>query len=99
VELVGDGTCYTHFPIVDTAKYAIYLDTAGVFGGFIYGGQNQSTGTGTPIASEATAAGDFSAAFQSVESVVFASDDPSPIAIKLNGAAGTTVRYIVSACE
>lgn len=97
VELVGNGTCYTHFPIVDTGKYAVFLDTENVFDGFIYGGQNQSSGTGTPIATEAIESGSLAAGFCSSGEIIFASDDPSPIAIKLKGTAGTTVRYIVSA--
>ncbi|MEM7243324.1 MAG: hypothetical protein AAF429_14160 [Pseudomonadota bacterium] len=97
VELVGDGTCYTHFPIVNTGRYAIYLDSDGAFDGFIYGGQNQSTGTGTPIGSSPTDSGDFAAGFVSDGEIIFANDDPSPIAIKLTGAAGTKLRYIVTA--
>jgi hypothetical protein len=92
---------YVHFPIVNTGRYAIYLDTPGVFRGLIYGGTNQSTGTGTPIGTEPTSIGDcqsFAEGFVSSGEIIFNGDDPQPVAIQLSnkGKGGQTIKYIVS---
>lgn len=101
VQLSEEGYSYTHFPIVRTGQYAIYLDTPGVFDGLIYGGTNQNTGTGTPIVTAPTDLGDcpnFAAGFRSADPIIFNNDDPQPIAIRFNNAEapGKTIRYIVS---
>jgi len=92
---------YVHFPIVRTGRYAIYLDTPGVFDTFIYSGSNQNTGTGTEISTGKTSLGDcksFAAGFVSNGEIIFTQNDPQPVAIRLKnqGNAGKTIRYIVS---
>ncbi|NER37598.1 MAG: hypothetical protein F6J93_27150 [Oscillatoria sp. SIO1A7] len=88
---------YVHFPIVRTGKYAIYLDTPGVFHGFIYGGTNQNTGTGTEIPITKTSKGSFQEGFVSQNDIIFNQNDPQPIAIRLkNTQPGKTIKYIVS---
>ncbi|NET00839.1 MAG: hypothetical protein F6K61_09750 [Sphaerospermopsis sp. SIO1G1] len=90
-----------HFPIVRTGQYAIYLDTPGVFDGLIYGGTNQNTGTGTEIPTGQISVGDcrsFAEGFVSTGEIIFTSDDPQPIAIRLRNQrnAGKKIQYIVS---
>lgn len=95
---------FVHFPIVRTGRYAIYLDTPGVFKGFVYGGTNQDTGTGTEISTEITDTGgcqSFAEAFVSSEPIIFNNDDPQPIAIRLlnKGKEDKFIKYIVSLFE
>lgn len=102
VELLSSEYSYVHFPFVNTGKYAIYLDTPDIFDGFIYAGTNQSTGTGTPIATEPTSVGGsgaFAQGFVSTGEIIFNGNDPQPIAIRLKNAnnTGKMIRYIVSA--
>ncbi|MEM6454765.1 MAG: hypothetical protein AAF772_06690 [Acidobacteriota bacterium] len=100
----GSAFSYTHFPIVRTGRYAIYVDTPGVFAGMVYGGTNQNTGTGTIIDFEPTSTGGceaFAAGFVSAGEIIFTQDDPQPIALKFaNGDhGGKSIRYIVSLFE
>ncbi|MEM9272938.1 MAG: hypothetical protein AAGA80_08245 [Cyanobacteria bacterium P01_F01_bin.143] len=102
VHLLKDGDySYVHFPIVRTGRYAIYLDTAGVFDAMIYNGSNQNTGTGTEISTGQTSVGDckqFAEAFVSTGEIIFNQNDPQPIAIRLRnqGDECPPTRYIVS---
>lgn len=102
VELVGEYN-YVHFPIVRTGRYAIYLDTPDVFDGLIYSGTNQNTKTGTeistePIIEELKDCKQFAQGVVS-ERIIFTQNDPQPVAIRLKGKAGYTIRYIVSLLE
>lgn len=105
VELLSDSDySFTHFPIVRTGRYAIFLDTPGVFDGMVYIGQNQNTGTGTPIGTGETSTGDcepFAEAFVSFSEVIFNHTSPQPVALRFNNAGngGKTIRYIVSLFE
>lgn len=91
---------YVHFPIVRTGKYAIYLDTAGVFEAFIYSGTNQNTGTGVLIPTSptsTTACTEFVEGHVSTQDIIFTQNDPQPVAIKLKNAQHSkTIKYIVS---
>ena len=105
VDLLTDSEySYVHFPIVRTGRYAIYLDTPGVFEGLVYSGTNQNTGTGTPISTEPTSTGgcqSFAEGFVSSEEIIFTQNDPQPVAIRLlnRGNAGKKIQYIVSLFE
>ncbi|MEM8962248.1 MAG: hypothetical protein AAGD38_12265 [Acidobacteriota bacterium] len=94
---------YTHFPIVRTGRYAIYLETPGIFRGMVYGGQNQNTRTGTEIETERTDPGDcqFHEAYVSVGPIIFNQNDPQPVALRFSnkGQGDKPIRYIVSLVE
>lgn len=102
VNLLEDSEySYVHFPIVRTGRYAIYLDTPGVFEALIYSGSNQNTGTGTEIPTDRVSVGDcqsFAEGFVSVGEIIFTQNDPQPVAIRLRNKEhrGKTIRYIVS---
>ncbi|MEM1204405.1 MAG: hypothetical protein AAGN66_14325 [Acidobacteriota bacterium] len=92
---------YTHFPIVRTGRYAIYLDTAGAFDGMVYSGTNQNTGTGTPIPTRRTNTGGckcFEDAAISKDKIIFTQNDPQPVALRFSNKkhGGKKIRYIVS---
>ena len=105
VRLLKDSKySYTHFPIVRTGCYAIYLEEAGIFAGMIYSGQNQNTGTGTEIPVEDTDTGgceNFAEGFVSAGEVIFTQNDPQPVALKFANKrlGGKPIRYIVSLFE
>lgn len=99
--LEGSEYSYVHFPIVLTGRYAIYLDTPGVFEAMIYSGTNQDTGTGTEISTGPISVGDcqnFAEGFVSTGEIIFTQNDPQPVAIRLlnKGNAGKKIKYIVS---
>lgn len=98
--LEGDGYSYVHFPIVRTGRYTIYLDTPGVFDGFIYSGTNQDTGTGTEIQTEPISIDStgFAEGFVSNDQIIFTQNDPQPVAIRLKNRdrGGKYIKYIVS---
>ena len=102
VNLLEDSEySYVHFPIVRTGRYAIYLDTPGVFGGLIYSGTNQDTGTGVEISTDPTSVGDcqnFAEGFVSSGDIIFTQNDPQPVAIRLSNRrnSGQQIKYIVS---
>ena len=102
VNLLEDSEySYVHFPIVRTGRYAIYLDTPGVFEGLVYSGTNQNTGTGTEISIEPTSVGDchnFAEGFVSSGEIIFTQNDPQPVAIRLSNRrnSGQQIKYIVS---
>ena len=105
VELLkGSDYSYTHFPIVRSGRYAIYLETPDVFEGMVYSGQNQNTGTGTEIATDRTSTGrckDFAEGFVSVGEIIFTQNDPQPVALRFSNKkhGGEKIRYIVSLFE
>ena len=111
VKLLEEGECsYVHFPIVRTGRYAIYLDTPGVFEAMIYSGTNQNTGTGTEIPTGQTSTGhcksvedckSFAEAYVSTCEIIFTQNDPQPVAVRLSnkGNAGKKIQYIVSLFE
>ncbi|MEM9597782.1 MAG: hypothetical protein AAGD06_26180, partial [Acidobacteriota bacterium] len=95
---------YTHFPIVRTGRYAIYLDTAGAFDGMVYSGTNQNTGTGTEIPTRRTNTGNckrFKDGFISDGEIIFTQNDPQPVALRFSNKkhGGKKIRYIVSLVE
>ena len=102
VQLLEEGQySFVHFPIVRTGRYAIFLDTPGVFDALFYNGSNQNTGTGTEISTGKIAVGDcesFAEGFSSTGEIIFNQNDPQPVAIRLKnqGNAGNTIRFIVS---
>ena len=102
--LEGPDYSYTHFPIVRTGRYAIYLKEAGVFVGMVYSGQNQNTGTGTEIPTERTGTAEcphFAEGFVSVGEIIFTQNDPQPVALRFSNEryGGQKIHYIVSLFE
>ena len=102
VQLLEEGEySFVHFPIVRTGRYAIFLDTPGVFDAMIYSGSNQDTGTGTGISTEqidVEGCESFAQGFASTGEIIFTQNDPQPIAMRLlnSGNEGKTIHYIVS---
>ena len=98
---------FVHFPIVQTARYAVYLDTntEHVSCEMGYGGVNQKSRTGTPIPTTTNPSpllgSELKQSVVSNQEIIFNNDDPQPIVIFLSNKTGKKikVKYIVSLFE
>ena len=107
---IPKGHSFTHFPIVRTGKYAVFIGSGApdvTVTGFYYPGINQNTCTGTPIAINAVDTTkinnncqSFQAGSVSASEIIFSRDDPQPIAIGFkNSGDQLTIEYIVTLCD
>jgi len=88
---------YTHFPIVQTARYAVFVATPDVVVQQLhYPGRNQASGTGTVVPIAPVEAGPpFKVGYVTQEPIIFSKDDPEPIAIQFDVKDKEAIEYIV----
>jgi hypothetical protein len=108
--IIPKGNSFTHFPIVRTGKYAIFIGSGTpdvTVTRFYYPGINQNTCTGTPIVIDDIDTtkinkncASFKAGYVSASKIIFTRDDPQPIAIGFDNTGDQSIiEYIVTLCD
>ncbi len=88
---------FTHFPIVETGHYALYVaspDAGSLKAQFLTGGA-YSVEISTEEIKGSDLGGIFVYGIKTHEEILFNGDDPNPVAIKFTGCAGQAISYIV----